>query len=50
MSDKTLNDLLPLSPDHNRERLETLKKLFPDKPDGDDEGEVHRRPDYAPGR
>ena len=25
-----LNDLMPLTPDHNRERLETLKQLFPD--------------------
>ena len=25
-----LNDLLPLSPDHNAERLTALKKLFPD--------------------
>ncbi len=27
---ESLNDFLPLSPDHNRERLDTLKKLFPD--------------------
>ncbi len=25
-----LNDLMPISPDHNRERLDTLKQLFPD--------------------
>ena len=25
-----LNDLMPISPDHNRERLDTLKELFPD--------------------
>lgn len=32
MSDPTekLNDLLPLSPDHNAERLASLKQLFPD--------------------
>lgn len=32
MSDSTekLNDLLPLSPDHNAERLAALKRLFPD--------------------
>ncbi|MEP7274610.1 MAG: hypothetical protein ABI882_24180, partial [Acidobacteriota bacterium] len=30
MSHETLNDHLPLSPDHNRERLDALKKLFPD--------------------
>lgn len=32
MSDPTekLNDLLPLSPDHNAERLAALKQLFPD--------------------
>ena len=27
---ETLDDLLPLSPDHNRERLAALKRLFPD--------------------
>ena len=25
-----LNDLMPISPDLNRERLDTLKQLFPD--------------------
>ena len=25
-----LNELMPISPDHNRERLDTLKQLFPD--------------------
>jgi len=29
-SGETLNDLLPVSPDHNAERLATLKQLFPD--------------------
>ena len=27
---ESLNDYLPLSPDHNAERLAALKKLFPD--------------------
>ena len=27
---ETLDDLLPLSPDHNRERLAALRRLFPD--------------------
>jgi adenine-specific DNA-methyltransferase len=27
---ETLNDLLPISPDHNKERLDALKKLLPD--------------------
>lgn len=30
MSQEALNDHLPLSPDHNHERLDALKKLFPD--------------------
>jgi adenine-specific DNA-methyltransferase len=30
MTQQNLNDYLPLSPDHNRERLETLKTLYPD--------------------
>ena len=30
MSQETLSDHLPLSPDHDRERLDALKKLFPD--------------------
>jgi len=30
MNGDPINDLLPISPDHNRERLDTLKELFPD--------------------
>lgn len=30
MNSDQKNDLLPISPDHNRERLSTLKELFPD--------------------
>ena len=27
---KEINDLMPLTPDHNQERLDTIKKLYPD--------------------
>ena len=30
MSPETINDHMPISPDHNRERLESLKLMFPD--------------------